>query len=141
KAALAEGIVPGGGVTLINLATTITTSNDDEAAIAAGKMLLKNALEQPFRILMTNAGLNADEWLPQVKNAKPGQGVNVNDPAKLVDMKAVGVVDPARVTKEALLNAVSIAGTSMTMGALVVEVPEANAAAPAMPDMGGMGMM
>jgi chaperonin GroEL len=141
KAALAEGIVPGGGVTLINLAGTITTTNDDDAAIAAGKMLLKNALEQPFRILMTNAGLNADEWLPQVKAAKPGQGVNVNDPAKLVDMKAAGVVDPARVTKEALQNSVSIAGTSMTMGALVVEVPEKNAAAPAMPDMGGMGMM
>jgi len=141
KAALAEGIVPGGGVTLINLAGTITTTNDDDAAIAAGKMLLKNALEQPFRILMTNAGLNADEWLPQVKAAKAGQGVNVNDPAKLVDMKAAGVVDPARVTKEALQNSVSIAGTSMTMGALVVEVPEKNAAAPAMPDMGGMGMM
>jgi chaperonin GroEL len=140
KAALAEGIVPGGGITLINLATTITTSNTDDAAIAAGKMLLKNALEQPFRILMTNAGLNADEWLPQVKTAKPGQGVNVNDPAKLVDMKAAGVVDPARVTKEALVNAVSIAGTSMTMGALVVEVPEAKDA-PAAPDMGGMGMM
>jgi chaperonin GroEL len=140
KAALAEGIVPGGGVTLVNLSATITTSNDDDAAVAAGKMLLKNALEQPFRILLTNAGVNADEWLPQVKSAKAGQGVNVNDPTKLVDMKAAGVVDPARVTKEALLNAVSIAGTSMTMGALVVEVPEANPA-PAAPDMGGMGMM
>ncbi|HEY5668327.1 MAG TPA: chaperonin GroEL [Candidatus Saccharimonadales bacterium] len=141
KAALTEGIVPGGGVTLVNLSATITTSNDDDAAIAAGKMLLKNALEQPFRILMRNAGLNADEWLPQVKAAKPGYGVNVNDPTKLVDMKASGVVDPARVTKEALLNAVSIAGTSMTMGALVVEVPEKASAAPAMPDMGGVGMM
>lgn len=142
KAALAEGIVPGGGVTLVNLAGTITvtTSADDDAAIAAGKMLLKNALEQPFRILLTNAGVNADEWLPQVKASKGGLGVNVNDPTKLVDMKAVGVVDPARVTKEALLNAVSIAGTSMTMGALVVEVPEKKEA-PAAPDMGGMGMM
>ncbi len=140
KAALDEGIVPGGGVTLVNLSSTITTTNDDDAAIAAGKMLLKNALQQPFRILMGNAGLNADEWLPQVKASKPGHGVNVNDPSKLVDMKAAGVVDPARVTKEALLNAVSIAGTSMTMGALVVEVPAAKDA-PAMPDMGGMGMM
>jgi chaperonin GroEL len=139
KAALAEGIVPGGGVTLVNLATTITTSNDDDAAVAAGKMVLKNALEQPFRILLSNAGLNADEWLPQVKAAKPGQGVNVNKPGKLVDLKAAGVVDPARVTKEALQNSVSIAGTSMTMGALVVEVPEK--AAPAAPDMGGMGGM
>lgn len=141
KAALAEGIVPGGGVTLVNLSTTITISNDDDAAVAAGKVLLKNALLQPFRILLTNAGLNADEWLPQVKAAKPGHGINVNDPTKLVDMKANGVVDPARVTKEALLNATSIAGTSMTMGALVVEVPEKESAAPAAPDMGGMGMM
>ena len=102
-------------------------------------MVLKNALEQPFRILLSNAGLNPDEWLPQVRAAKPGFGVNVNDPAKLVDLKANGVVDPARVTKEALLNAASIAGTSITMGALVVEVPEQEK--PAAPDMGGMGMM
>ncbi|HSX34231.1 MAG TPA: chaperonin GroEL [Candidatus Saccharimonadales bacterium] len=140
KAALSEGIVPGGGVTLINLSATITSSNDDDAAVAAGKMILKNALEQPFRILLSNAGLNPDEWLPQVRAGKPGYGVNVNNPAKLVDLKANGVVDPARVTKEALLNAVSIAGTSMTMGALVVEIPEKKDAGGA-PDMSGMGMM
>jgi len=139
KAALAEGIVPGGGVTLINLASNISVDAAD--SVTAGRQLLKNALEQPFRILLTNAGLNADEWLPQVRAAKPGHGVNVNEPEKLVDLKAKGVVDPARVTKEALLNAVSIAGTSMTMGALVVEVPEAAGAAPAAPDMSGMGMM
>ncbi len=136
KAALAEGVVPGGGVTLVNLSATITISNTDDATIAAGKVILLKALEQPFRVLLTNAGLNADEWLPQVRAAKPGMGVNVNDPAKLVDLKAVGVVDPARVTREALLNAVSIAGTSMTMGALVVEVPEKKEAAA--PDMSGM---
>lgn len=136
KAALDEGIVPGGGVTLINLASGIEVTGSD--SIAAGAQILKNALEQPFRILMSNAGLNADEWLPQVRGAKAGQGVNVNDPTELVDLKAAGVVDPARVTKEALQNAVSIAGTAMTMGALVVEVPEPKSAAP---DMGGgMGM-
>lgn len=134
KAALDEGIVPGGGVTLINLAKEITVDGTD--SVAAGAQILKNALEQPFRILLTNAGLNADEWLPQVKNAKPGQGIDVNDPTKLVDMKKVGVVDPARVTKEALQNAASIAGTVETMGALVVEVPEKEPAAPA----GGGGM-
>jgi len=140
KAALDEGIVPGGGVTLVNLVKSITVTNDDDAAITAGKQLLVRALEQPFRILLTNAGLNADEWLPLVRAAKPGQGVNVNDPTRLVDLKTNGVVDPARVTKEALQNAVSIAGTAMTMGALVVEVPEPKA--PAAPDMGGgMGMM
>ncbi len=134
KAALDEGIVPGGGVTLINLASGITVAGSD--SVAAGTQLLKNALEQPFRILLTNAGINADEWLPQVKSGKPGQGVNVNDPSKLVDLKATGVIDPARVTKEAIQNAASIAGTAMTMGALVVDVPEPKSAAP---DMGGMG--
>ncbi len=138
KAALAEGIVPGGGVTLINLTSAITTSTDDDAAITAGKQILKNALEQPFRILLTNAGINADEWLPQVKNGKPGFGVDVNNPTQLVDLKAAGVVDPARVTKEALLNAVSIAGTSITMGALVVEVPEKKESGA---DPASMGMM
>jgi chaperonin GroEL len=137
KAALDEGIVPGGGVTLVNLTSSISTDGNDVSA--AGAQILKNALEQPFRILLTNAGINADEWLPQVKNGKVGQGVNVNDPTKLVDLKSTGVIDPVRVTREAIQNAVSIAGTAMTMGALVVEVPE-KAAAPS-PDMSGMGGM
>lgn len=139
KAALTEGIVPGGGVTLVNLSNSLT-AKADEPAIQAGRSLLIKALEQPFRILLTNAGLNADEWLPQVKKAKAGQGLNLNDPKALVDLKANGVIDPVRVTKEAIQNSVSIAGTSMTMGALVVEVPEKEAPAPGgMP--GGMGMM
>jgi len=136
KAALAEGIVPGGGVTLINASSAISTADADDA-VAAGRSLLVRSLEQPFRILLSNSGLNPDEWLPQVKKAKAGQGVDVNEPSKLVDLKAAGVIDPTRVTKEALQNAVSIAGTSMTMGALVVEVPEPKSAAP---EMGG-GMM
>jgi chaperonin GroEL len=144
KAALDEGIVPGGGVTLINLGTNLDFVDQSNKKIAsgdlsyfAGHQILKNALEQPFRILLTNAGLNADEWLPQVKAGKPGFGVNVNNPSKLVDLKSVGVVDPARVTKEALQNAASIAGTAMTMGALVVDIPEK---APATPAPGGMGL-
>lgn len=124
KAALDEGIVPGGGATLINLSGAIEAGKQDHDAVVAGKQLLARSLEQPFRILMTNSGLNADEWLPQVKAAKPGQGVNVNEPTKLVDLKSKGVVDPVRVTREAIQNAVSIAGTAMTMGALVVEVPK-----------------
>src|SRR5690606_15486842 len=105
KAALDEGIVPGGGVTLVNLAATITVKGAD--SVEAGKQILKNALDQPFRIILGNAGLNADEWLPQVKNGKAGQGVNVNDPSKLVDLKAAGVVDPVAVTKQAIQNAAS----------------------------------
>jgi chaperonin GroEL len=136
KAALSEGIVPGGGVTLVNLSAGVST-DDKDASVSAGQRLLVTSLEQPFRILLTNSGLNADEWLPQVKKAKAGQGVNVNDPSKLVDMKAAGVVDPVAVTKQAVQNAVSIAGTAMTMGALVVDVPEPKGAAPAGPEMGG----
>ncbi len=144
KAALDEGIVPGGGVTLVNLAKTIKIDAADTTS--AGAQLLKSALDQPFRILLTNAGINADEWLPQVKTAKAGQGIDVNSPDKLVDLKSAGVIDPARVTKEAIQNAASIAGTAMTMGALVVDVPEKESAdvgggGGGMPGMGGMGMM
>ncbi len=146
KAALSDGIVPGGGVTLINLADSIDTitvgnTGEDITSVTFGKHLLKKALEQPFRILLTNSGLNPDEWLPLVRKGKPGFGVNVNNPSKLVDLKAAGVIDPARVTREAIQNAVSIAGTSMTMGALVVDVPEKAGAAPDMSGMGGMGGM
>ncbi len=145
KAALDEGIVPGGGVTLVDLTSYVERAVDfkkidspvDITSMQFGKRLLVTALEQPFRILLENAGINPDEWLPQVRKAKSGYGVNVENPTKLVDLKAAGIVDPTRVTKEAIQNAVSIAGTSMTMGALVVEVPEKNPA-PAAPDMGGM---
>jgi chaperonin GroEL len=150
KAALDEGIVAGGGVTLINLSTELAKKHEEKTKKLAGKNqsqgagvnILIGVLEQPFRILLSNSGLNADEWLPQVKVAKAGQGVDVNNPAKLVDLKAAGIIDPSRVTKEAIQNAVSIAGTAMTMGALVVEVPEKAAAMPDMSGMGGgMGMM
>ncbi len=138
KAALDEGIVAGGGVTFINLSDNIKIDSSDE--LFAGKQLLKTTLLRPFYELMHNSGLNPDEWLPKIRESKAGQGVDVNNPSKLVDLKSAGVVDPTRVTKEALQNAVSIAGTSMTMGALVVEVPEPKSAAPA---GGGMdpGMM
>ncbi len=141
KAALAEGIVAGGGVTLVNLAGSIAADGTDSRS--AGKVILKNALKQPFVQITTNAGLNSQALLAQVEAAKPGQGVNVMKPeAGLVDVKKAGVIDPARVTKEAIQNAVSIAATAATMGALVVDVPEKEPAAPSMGGgMPGMGMM
>ena len=135
KAALTEGVVPGGGVTLVNAAMTVKVADEHES-VSAGRALLVRAIEQPARILLSNSGLNADEWLPLIKKAKAGHGVNVNEPTKVVDLKGTGIVDPTRVTREALQNAVSIAGTSMTMGALVVEVPEPKAA----PEAPGMGI-
>ena len=130
KAALDEGIVPGGGVTLVNLSKNIKDDN-------AGATILKRALKAPFTQIMKNAGLNSQALLAQVEAAKDGQGINVMTPEKgLIDMKKAGVIDPARVTREAVQNAVSIAATAITMGALMVELPEKEAATPA----GGMGM-
>ncbi len=139
KAALAEGIVAGGGVTLVNLAAGLKVAGS--GSVAAGRQILKDALRQPFLQIMRNAGLNADALLAQVEAGKSGFGVNVMKPEDgLVDVKKAGVIDPARVTKEAVQNAVSIAATAATMGALVVELPEPEApAAGGMP--GGMGMM
>lgn len=139
KAALAEGIVAGGGVTLVNLAGGLKVTGAD--SIAAGRQILKDALKQPFLQIMRNAGLNADALLAQVEAGKAGFGVNVMKPEnELVNVKKAGVIDPARVTKEAVQNAVSIASTAATMGALVVDVPEPEA--PAAPGgMPGMGMM
>jgi chaperonin GroEL len=92
--------------------------------------------------LLNNSGLNPDEWLPKIRQAGIGQGVNVLDAEDLpIDLKKGGIVDPVAVTKQAVQNAVSIAGTAMTMGALIVEVPEPKAAGSGAPDMGGMGMM
>jgi chaperonin GroEL len=138
KAAVAEGIVPGGGVTLVDLSKTIDLADakaTDSAAVGAS--ILKSALVQPFKQLMSNAGLNPDEKLPKVLEAGGGQGFNVNSPEKLIDLKKEGIVDPAKVTREAVQNAVSIAGTAMTMGSLIVDIPEEKSAGGA-PDMGGM---
>ncbi len=135
KAALAEGIVAGGGVTLVNIAAGIQAKGTD--SISAGRQLLKDALKQPFLQIMENAGLNANALLAQVEAGKAGFGIDVNSPdAGLIDVKKAGVIDPARVTKEAVLNAVSIASTAATMGALVVDIPEKDV--PTAPS-GGMG--
>lgn len=137
KAALAEGIVAGGGVTLVNLSAAINADGAD--SISAGRQILKTALKQPFMQITANAGLNSDALLAQVEAGEPGFGINVNAPEKgLIDVKKDGVIDPARVTKEAVQNAVSIASTAATMGALVVDIPEAEGHVPGgMP--GGMG--
>lgn len=140
KAALAEGIVPGGGVTLVNLASEIKSDGSD--SIAAGKKILKQALKAPFVQIVENAGLNSQALLAEVESAKPGSGVDVNNPGKgVVDIKKAGVVDPVKVTKEAVQNAVSIAATAITMGAVVVDVPEPEQAMPQGGMGGGMGMM
>lgn len=133
KAALDEGIVTGGGVTLVNLANQLTGED-------AGTKIVKNALKAPLLHILENAGLNAQALLAAVENAKTGQGINVMEPEKgLQDLKKAGVIDPARVTREAVQNAISIAATAITMGALIVELPEkADNSAAAGAGMGGI---
>ena len=131
KAALDEGIVLGGGVTLLNLAAGLKGDHP-------GEIIVKNALKAPFLQIMENAGLNAAALLDQVEHAKPGQGINVLKPeAGLIDLKKDGVIDPARVTREAIQNAISIAATTITMGSLIVDLPEPekDATGSAMPGM------
>ena len=134
KAALTEGIVAGGGVTLVNLANELKSTSN-------GAKIVKNALKAPFIHILENAGLNAQAMLSKVEEANPGEGINVMTPEKgIVDLKKAGVVDPAKVTKEAVKNAISIAATAITMGALIVEVPEKEPESPAGMG-GGMGGM
>lgn len=137
KAALSEGIVPGGGVALVNISTDLKVDGSD--SVSAGRRILKEALKKPFLIITENAGLNSGALLAQVESAKPGHGIDVSNPeAGLVDIKKAGVIDPARVTKEAVQNAVSIASTAATMGALVVDIPEKEVPQAGAGGMGGM---
>lgn len=115
KAALEDGIVAGGGVTMVNLSDNLNPKD-------VGGELLKKALLQPFRILMENSGESPDAWMPGIRG-QVGHGIDVTDPSEIVDLKMAGVVDPVKVVKESIQNAVSIAGTALTMGALVVEEP------------------
>jgi chaperonin GroEL len=136
KAAMSDGIVPGGGKTLIELSKLIKVDGTDSQS--AGKQVLKTALLEPFKQLMTNAGLNGEAKLEKLMSeGGKGVGFDVNKPDEFVNLKDAGIIDPTRVVKEAIQNAVSIAGTAMTMGALVTDVPEK---APAMPPGGGMDM-
>lgn len=132
KAALEEGIVTGGGVTLVNLADQLEEKD-------VGAKIVKNALKTPLLHILENAGLNAQALLAAVENAKPGQGINVMEPEKgLQELKKAGVIDPARVTREAVQNAISIAATAITMGALIVEIPEKEDQNASAAGMGGM---
>ena len=133
KAALSEGIVPGGGVTLVNLSAKLSDKD-------AGSKIVKQALKAPMTHILENAGLNSQALLAQVESAKPGFGINVMAPEQgITDMKKSGVIDPARVTREAVQNAISIAATTITMGALIVDVPEKETPDPsAAAGMGGM---
>ncbi len=138
KAAVEEGVVPGGGVALIRAVKALDTlvMNDPEEAVAVA--ILRRALEEPLRIIARNAGYEPAVVAEEVKKGKGNYGFNAAS-GEYVDMVTAGIVDPAKVTRTALENAVSIAGMFLTTEAVVTDVPKKEE--PAMPNMGGMGGM
>jgi chaperonin GroEL len=137
KAAVDEGILPGGGVALVNGASSLDglkLKNDE----AVGLNILRKALEAPLRQLANNAGFEGAIVVERVKAEKPGVGFDVISESYR-DMFDAGIIDPMKVTRAALQNAISISGMLLTTDALVAEVEEKDDTPPAMPQMpGGM---
>jgi chaperonin GroEL len=141
RAALEEGIVPGGGVALLNAADAVKASVEKlDGDEKTGAQIIIRALEEPVRQLAFNAGLEGSVVVQQVRSAPKGQGLNV-DSGEVEDLVKSGIIDPTMVTRSALQNAASIAKNILTTEAIVAEAPEKQTAMPAgMP--GGMdGMM
>jgi chaperonin GroEL len=140
RAALEEGIVPGGGVALVNAADSVRKSLEElDGDERTGARIILRSLEEPLRQLAENAGLEGSVVVQSVRSAKAGFGLNV-DTGEVEDLVSVGVIDPTKVTRSALQNAASIAKSILTTEAIVAEAPEkAGAMAGGMP--GGMGDM
>ncbi|MBR7063230.1 MAG: chaperonin GroEL [Clostridia bacterium] len=138
KAAVEEGIVAGGGTAYIDaipkVAKLLKTTSGDEKT---GVQIVLKALEEPVFQIAVNAGLEGAVIVDKVMNAKPGYGYDVIS-EKIADMIAVGIVDPAKVTRSALQNAASVAATLLTTEAVVADIPEPEPAQPAGGGMGGM---
>jgi len=142
RAAVEEGIVPGGGVALVNAIPVLDSVNMEFADEQTGVKILRKALEEPMRKIAENAGLDGAVVLEAVRrkqaekdNKNIGYDVLQNE---YVDMVEVGIIDPAKVTKGALENAASIAAMVLTTEALITDIPEEESAAPPMPPGGGM---
>jgi chaperonin GroEL len=138
RAALEEGIVPGGGVALLNAVEAIDLDKL-EGDERTGAQIIRRALEEPIRQLAENAGLEGSVVVDKVRHAPKGHGLNVED-GEVEDLVKSGIIDPTMVTRSALQNAASIAKNILTTEAVVAEAPEKQPAmAGGMP--GGMGDM
>jgi chaperonin GroEL len=137
RAALEEGIVPGGGVALLNAVDSIKLDGDGDER--TGAAIVARSLEEPIRQLADNAGLEGSVVVDKIRQSPKGQGLNV-DTGAYEDLVKAGIIDPTMVTRSALQNAASIAKNILTTEAIVAEPPEKTpaAAGAGMPDMGGM---
>ncbi|HEX2506503.1 MAG TPA: chaperonin GroEL [Gaiellaceae bacterium] len=134
RAALEEGIVPGGGVALLNAVDSVKLDSH-EGDERTGATIIVRALEEPIRQLADNAGLEGSVVVDQIRKAQKGHGLNV-DTGEYEDLVKAGIIDPTMVTRSALQNAASIAKNILTTEAVVAEAPEKQTAAAGMP--GGM---
>ena len=138
RAALEEGIVPGGGVALLVAANAIKLDGY-EGDERTGASIIARALEEPIRQLADNAGLEGSVVVDKIRGLPKGQGLNV-ETGEYEDLVKAGIIDPTMVTRSALQNAASIAKNILTTEAIVAEPPEKTpaGAGAGMPDMGGM---
>jgi chaperonin GroEL len=141
RAALEEGIVPGGGVALLNAQDSVdldSYADDDERT---GASIIKRSLEEPIRQIAENSGFEGSVVVEKIRGMKPGEGLNAAN-GDYGDLVAAGVIDPTMVTRSALQNAASIGKNILTTEAIVAEPPEKDGAGGmpggGMPDMGGM---
>jgi chaperonin GroEL len=139
RAALEEGIVPGGGIALLHAADAIRLDGFEDEDEKTGAKIVLRALEEPLRQIAENAGLEGSVVVNDVRKAKTGQGLNAIT-GEIVDLVKEGIIDPAMVTRSALQNAASIAKNILTTEAIVAEVPEKDSGGGGggMPDMSGM---
>lgn len=139
RAALEEGIVPGGGIALLHAAKAIRLDGFEDEDEKTGARIVLRALEEPLRQIAHNAGLEGSIVVNDVRKAKTGQGLNAIT-GEIVDLVAAGIIDPAMVTRSALQNAASIAKNILTTEAIVADIPDkqSGGGGGGMPDMSGM---
>ena len=141
RAALEEGVVPGGGVALLNAQAGLDPDKiASDADEVTGARIIHRSLEEPVRQIAENSGLEGSVVVNTVRDLKPGEGLNAAD-GEYGDLIKAGVIDPTMVTRSALQNAASIAKNILVTEAIIAEAPEENAGGGmpgGMPDMGGM---
>lgn len=137
RAAVEEGVVPGGGVALLRARSSLNLKGDNADQDAGIKIVLR-AMEQPLREIVANAGDEPSVVVNEVVKGSGNFGYNAAT-SEYGDLVSMGVLDPTKVTRSALQNAASVAGLMLTTDCMVAELAEDKPAAPAMPDMGGMG--
>jgi chaperonin GroEL len=144
RAAVEEGVVPGGGVAMIRARAALEKVKGDNSDQDQGIQILRQAMLEPLRQIVTNAGEEGSVVLAKVQEGKDSFGYNAAT-SEYGDMLKMGILDPTKVTRTALQNAASIAGLMITTECMVTELASDEAAsgggAPSMPDMGGMGGM